>query len=72
MFIGNHDWTVSSAGANKSFRSLLEEQLGPVSYYIGGKDGMPYKPRQTPQVTSFPRRRGASAKSSMLETRRMT
>jgi hypothetical protein len=45
VFIGNHDWTISSAGANKPFRSLLEEQLGRVSYYIGGKDGMPYKPR---------------------------
>jgi hypothetical protein len=45
IFISNHRWVVSSAGVNKPFRSLLEEQLGPVSYYIGGEDGMPYKPR---------------------------
>jgi hypothetical protein len=45
VFISNHDWTVSSAGTNKPFRSVLEDQLGPVSYYIGGRDGVPYKPR---------------------------
>jgi hypothetical protein len=45
VFISNHDWKVTSAGTNKPFRSLLEEQLGPVGYYIGGRDGMPYKPR---------------------------
>jgi hypothetical protein len=45
VFISNHDWTVSSAGKHKPFRSLLEEQVGPISYYIGGRDGMPYKPR---------------------------
>jgi len=45
VFISNHDWTLSSAGTKKPFRTLLEEQLGPVSYYIGGRDGMPYKPR---------------------------
>ena len=45
VFISNHDWRVSSAGTSKPFRSLLEEHLGPVSYYIGGRDGVPYKPR---------------------------
>jgi hypothetical protein len=45
VFISNHDWTMSSAGAQKPFRSVLEEQLGPVSYYIGGRGSMPYKPR---------------------------
>jgi hypothetical protein len=45
VFISNHDWRMSSAGKQKPFRSFLEEQLGPVSYYIGGVNGMPYKPR---------------------------
>lgn len=44
-FISNHDWTVSSEGTKRPFRSLLEEKLGPISYFIGGRDGMPYKPR---------------------------
>src|SRR4051812_39016510 len=45
VFISNHEWSISSGGTRKPFRSLLEEQLGPVSFYIGGRDGMPYKPR---------------------------
>lgn len=45
VFISNHDWTVTSPGKSQSFRNLLEEKLGPVSYYIGGQSGMPYKPR---------------------------
>lgn len=45
VFIGNHDWTVTSAGKSRPFRELLEERIGPVSYYVGGRDGMPYKPK---------------------------
>lgn len=45
VFISNHDWTVSGGGKEKPFRSLLEERLGSISYFIGGSDGMPYKPR---------------------------
>src|SRR3546814_3274708 len=45
VFIGNHDWTVTSPDTSKPFRTLLEERLGPVSYFIGGQNGMPYKPR---------------------------
>jgi phosphoglycolate phosphatase-like HAD superfamily hydrolase len=45
VFISNHDWTFSSAGTQRPFRTVLEEHLGPVSYYIGGRDNMPYKPR---------------------------
>src|SRR3546814_7134347 len=30
---------------SKPFRTLLEERLGPVSCFIGGQNGMPYKPR---------------------------
>lgn len=45
VFVSNHDWTVTSPGKNQPFRELLEERLGPVSYFIGGRDGMPYKPR---------------------------
>ena len=45
VFIGNHDWAVTSLGQSKPFRTLLEERLGPISYYIGGQNGMPYKPR---------------------------
>src|SRR3546814_15953111 len=44
VFIGNHDWTVTSPDTSKPFRTLLEERLGPVSYFIGGQNGMPYKP----------------------------
>jgi len=45
VFISNHVWTVSSGGVSRPFRELLEERLGPVSYYVGGQGGMPYKPR---------------------------
>src|SRR3546814_3263741 len=45
VFIGNHDWTVTSPDTSKPFRTLLEERLGPVSYFIGGQNGMLYKPR---------------------------
>lgn len=45
VFISNHDWTVSSEGPERPFRALLEEHLGPVSYFIAGRDGMPFKPR---------------------------
>src|SRR3546814_7328751 len=42
------DWSsdvCSSDLTSKPFRTLLEERLGPVSYFIGGQNGMPYKPR---------------------------
>ncbi len=45
VFISNHLWTVKSSGVDRPFRALLEEQLGPVGYYVGGQEGMPYKPR---------------------------
>jgi hypothetical protein len=45
VFIGNHDWTVTSQGTSQPFRTLLEQRLGPISYFIGGQNGMPYKPR---------------------------
>lgn len=45
VFISNHDWTVTSPGKEQPFRTLLEERLGPVSYFVGGHQGMPYKPR---------------------------
>lgn len=46
VFISNHVWTVSAPGVpDRPLRALLEEQIGPVSYYIGGQDGMPYKPK---------------------------
>lgn len=45
VFISNHDWTVTTPGKAQPFRTLLEERLGPVSYFTGGRDGMPYKPR---------------------------
>ncbi len=45
VFISNHDWTVTTSDKAQPFRTLLEDRLGPVSYYIGGQDGMPYKPR---------------------------
>ena len=47
VFASNHDWTVKSGATGKScsFKEHLEEHLGPVSYYIGGQGGMPYKPQ---------------------------
>lgn len=45
VFISNHVWTVETNGVSRPFRDLLEERLGPVSYYVGGQAGMPYKPR---------------------------
>ncbi|MES2056273.1 MAG: HAD family hydrolase [Pseudomonadota bacterium] len=45
VFVSNHDWTFTADGKALPFRTLLEERLGPVSYYIGGQGGMPYKPR---------------------------
>ena len=46
VFISNRVWTVTYKDGSppKSFKEVLEAQLGPVSYYIGGQNGMPYKP----------------------------
>jgi len=46
VFISNRGWTVTYKDGSppKTFKEVLEAQLGPVSYYIGGQDGMPYKP----------------------------
>lgn len=53
VFVSNKAWTVTyhDTGVTKSFRELLEAELGPVGYYIGGVDGMPYKP--TAAATAF-------------------
>lgn len=45
VFVSNHVWTVTSESKSRPFRELLEERLGPVGYFVGGQDGMPYKPR---------------------------
>lgn len=45
VFISNQIWTVTTGGVSRPFRELLEEKIGPVSYYVGGDGGMPYKPR---------------------------
>lgn len=46
VFVSNHDWTVTFPNvAPRPFRALLEDALGPVSYYIGGENGMPFKPK---------------------------
>lgn len=47
VFVSNKQWTVtySNTGVTKSFKDVLEAELGPVGYYIGGTDGMPYKPK---------------------------
>src|SRR3546814_14741433 len=51
VFIGNHDWTVTSPDTSKPFRTLLEERPGPVSYFIGGPNG---KPVTTPPESTHP------------------
>jgi hypothetical protein len=47
VFASNHDWTVTNRGTGKSqrFQEALEEHLGPLRFYLGGRDGMPYKPK---------------------------
>ncbi len=47
VFVSNKQWTVTyrDTGVTKSFKDVLEAELGPVGYYIGGIDGMPYKPK---------------------------
>ena len=47
VFASNHDWAVKSGPSAKPrpFKEYLEEHLGPVSFYLGGQDGMPYKPQ---------------------------
>jgi hypothetical protein len=47
IFVSNKQWTVTyrDTGLTKSFKDVLEAELGPVGYYIGGVDGMPYKPQ---------------------------
>jgi hypothetical protein len=47
VFVSNMHWTLTdkATGVTRSFREVLEEQLGPVGYYVGGVDKMPYKPR---------------------------
>ncbi len=47
VFVSNKQWTVTyrDTGVTKSFKEVLETELGPVGYYIGGIDGMPYKPQ---------------------------
>lgn len=53
VFVSNKVWTVTNTetGVTRPFKDLLEEELGPVGYYIGGLDGMPYKPRA--EATAF-------------------
>jgi len=53
VFVSNKHWTVtnSKTGETRPFRELLEDTLGPVSYYVGGTGGMPYKP--TSAATTF-------------------
>ncbi|QEN84737.1 hypothetical protein FZC33_00115 [Labrys sp. KNU-23] len=53
VFVSNKVWTVTNAetGVTRPFRELLEEQLGPVGYYVGGQNAMPFKPRA--EATAF-------------------
>ncbi len=47
VFVSNQHWTVTykETGVTKPFKDILEEELGPIAYYVGGADGMPYKPK---------------------------
>lgn len=47
VFVSNHNWTVTNngTGVSKSFKDMLEDELGPVSYYVAGVDAMPFKPK---------------------------
>lgn len=46
VFVSNRTWTVTfkDGSPSKPFKDVLESVLGPVSYYVGGHGGMPYKP----------------------------
>lgn len=53
VFFGNHDWSIK-LGSKKDaipFKDFLEKNIGPVHYYIGGKNGVPMKP--TAASTAF-------------------
>ena len=71
VFISNHDWTASSSGTHKPFRSVLERSLARLTTSVAGT-ACPSSLGQTPRITSFSRRGGLSAKSSMSATRKMT
>ena len=47
VFVSNQHWMVTYNDSNttKSFRDVLEADLGRVGYYVGGVDGMPFKPQ---------------------------
>lgn len=47
VFVSNKQWSVTNhdTGVTKSFKDVLEAELGPVAYFVGGIDGMPYKPK---------------------------
>lgn len=47
VFVSNKRWSVTyrDTGVVKPFKEVLEAELGPVGYYTGGVDGMPYKPQ---------------------------
>ena len=47
VFASNHDWIVTNdkTGKQQNFQKIIENKLGPVSFYRAGKNGMPFKPK---------------------------
>ena len=46
VFVSNHSWTVTTAGKARGFQDRLQRlRSGPVPFYIGGRNGMPFKPQ---------------------------
>jgi hypothetical protein len=50
VFVSNQHWKVTyrDSGVTKTFREVLEAELGPLGYFVGGVGGMPYEPQAAP------------------------
>ena len=46
VFASNHDWIITNTtGEQQNFQEIIENNLGPVSFYRAGQNGMPFKPK---------------------------
>ena len=70
VFVSNQHWMVTYNDSNttKTFRDVLEADLGTVGYYVGGVDGMPFKPRRRRPNSFSSSRVGLTARSSSSAT----